>query len=87
MKRLTRTSALLLVPVLVLALGAAPRAVQEIELAEAAVFIEFNSVPPWMRAVAGIFPLRWLAAGMRSVFLPDRFETAGETPTSFPAPS
>ena len=38
------------------------------------VFIEFGSLPEWLRTVAGVFPLRWLAAGMRSVFLPDEFE-------------
>jgi ABC-2 type transport system permease protein len=47
------------------------------------VFIEFNSVPPWMRAFAGVFPLRWLAAGMRSVFLPDQFEAAVEPGGSY----
>ena len=47
------------------------------------VFIEFNSVPPWMRAFAGIFPLRWLAAGMRAVFLPGQFESSGEPGGSY----
>lgn len=27
-----------------------------------------------IRTIAGVFPLRWLAAGMRAVFLPDEFE-------------
>ena len=30
------------------------------------VFIEFSSIPAWLRTVSGIFPLRWLAAGMRA---------------------
>ncbi|MCP3855840.1 MAG: ABC transporter permease [Actinomycetia bacterium] len=47
------------------------------------VFIEFNSIPPWMRTLSGIFPLRWLAAGMRAVFLPDQFETAAEPGGSY----
>lgn len=47
------------------------------------VFIEFNSIPPWMRTVSGLFPLRWLAAGMRSVFLPDQFEAVGEPGGSY----
>jgi len=47
------------------------------------VFIEFNSIPPWLRAFAGFFPLRWLAAGMRSVFLPDQFEAAAEPGGSY----
>lgn len=38
------------------------------------VFIEFGALPEWLRTVAGVFPLRWLAAGMRSVFLPEEFE-------------
>lgn len=38
------------------------------------VYIEFGSIPEWLRIVAGVFPLRWLAAGMRAVFLPDEFE-------------
>ena len=42
------------------------------------VFIEFSSIPPWIRTIAGIFPLRWLAAGMCSVFLPSEFESIGE---------
>ena len=47
------------------------------------VFVEFSSIPPWLRTVAGIFPLRWLAAGMRSVFLPDNFEQAIEPDGSY----
>lgn len=47
------------------------------------VFIEFGSIPAWMRMFSGIFPLRWLAAGMRSVFLPDEFETAAEPGGSY----
>jgi ABC-2 type transport system permease protein len=38
------------------------------------VFIEFGSIPSWLQTVAGVFPLRWLASGMRSVFLPEDFE-------------
>lgn len=37
------------------------------------VFFVFTSLPGWMRAVASVFPLRWLCQGMRSVFLPDSF--------------
>lgn len=35
------------------------------------VFFPWNNLPEWMRAVASVFPLRWMAQGMRSVFLPD----------------
>jgi ABC-2 type transport system permease protein len=38
------------------------------------VFIPFNELPHWLYAVAGIFPLRWIVQGMRSVFLPDEFK-------------
>ncbi|MBL0887056.1 ABC transporter permease [Myceligenerans indicum] len=45
------------------------------------VFFPYPSLPDWMQQVAQVFPLKWLAQGMRSVFLPDGFaavETAGE---------
>ncbi len=34
------------------------------------VYVPFSSVPPWMRVVASLFPLKWMAQGLRSVFLP-----------------
>lgn len=34
------------------------------------VFFVFTKEPAWMRDLASFFPLRWLAQGMRSVFLP-----------------
>jgi ABC-2 type transport system permease protein len=37
------------------------------------VFIQYTSLPDWMRAVASVFPLKWMCQGMRSVFLPDAF--------------
>jgi ABC-2 type transport system permease protein len=43
------------------------------------VFIVFTQVPPFLQTVASIFPLKWLAQGMRSVFLPPEFETAEAT--------
>jgi ABC-2 type transport system permease protein len=39
------------------------------------VFFVYNSLPGWMQNVAQVFPLKWLAQGMRSVFLPASFET------------
>jgi ABC-2 type transport system permease protein len=39
------------------------------------VFFVFSDLPPWMRGVASVFPLKWLTQGMRSVFLPASFET------------
>jgi ABC-2 type transport system permease protein len=38
------------------------------------VFVPFNELPDSLRTVAGVFPLRWLCQGMRSVFLPDSFQ-------------
>jgi len=35
------------------------------------VFFQFDQLPTWMQQVASVFPLKWLAQGMRSVFLPD----------------
>jgi ABC-2 type transport system permease protein len=37
------------------------------------VFFVFTDLPPWMRQVASIFPLKWMCQGMRAVFLPDAF--------------
>lgn len=34
------------------------------------VYIAFDEVPPWLQQVAALFPLKWVAQGMRSVFLP-----------------
>jgi ABC-2 type transport system permease protein len=41
------------------------------------VFFQFSQVPEWMQTVAAIFPLKWMAQGLRSVFLPD-FMAAAE---------
>ena len=37
------------------------------------VFVPFWQLSPTLRSVAGIFPLKWMAQGLRSVFLPDEF--------------
>ena len=37
------------------------------------IFIQFSVLPEWLQNVASIFPLKWLAQGMRSVFLPEAF--------------
>jgi len=36
------------------------------------VYVPFNDVPAWMRVIASFFPLKWMAQGMRSVFLPEQ---------------
>lgn len=35
------------------------------------VFFLFSQVPAWLQTVAAIFPLKWMAQGLRSVFLPE----------------
>jgi len=40
------------------------------------VYLPFSQLPGWLQAVASAFPLRWLAQGTRSVFLPPEFAAA-----------
>ena len=35
------------------------------------VFFQFSEIPHWMQVFASLFPLKWMAQGLRSVFLPD----------------
>jgi ABC-2 type transport system permease protein len=35
------------------------------------VFFQYDGLPTWMQQVAAVFPLKWMAQGMRSVFLPE----------------
>lgn len=37
------------------------------------VYLQFDMLPEWLQTVAAVFPLKWLAQGMRSVFLPEQF--------------
>ncbi|OLB64720.1 MAG: ABC transporter [Actinobacteria bacterium 13_2_20CM_2_72_6] len=37
------------------------------------VFFVFTTAPHWLQITASLFPLRWIAQGYRSVFLPDSF--------------
>ncbi|MDY0908873.1 ABC transporter permease [Microbacterium sp. CFBP9034] len=39
------------------------------------VYLTFSQLPDWLQNVAGIFPLKWMAQGMRAVFLPDEYAT------------
>ena len=34
------------------------------------VFFVYSDLPAWMQHVGAVFPLKWIAQGMRSVFLP-----------------
>jgi len=40
------------------------------------VYLAFTNLPTWLQNVASLFPLKWLAQGMRSVFLPSTLEAA-----------
>lgn len=37
------------------------------------VYLQFNMLPGWLQNFASVFPLKWMAQGMRAVFLPDTF--------------
>ena len=37
------------------------------------VYFSFEDIPQWLKEVASLFPLKWIAQGMRSVFYPDSF--------------
>ena len=37
------------------------------------VFLQFYMLPTWMQNFASLFPLKWMAQGMRGVFLPESF--------------
>jgi hypothetical protein len=38
--------------------------------------LRYSDLPTWLQHIAAIFPLKWMAQGMRSVFLPPEFEAA-----------
>ncbi|SEJ15239.1 ABC transporter permease [Demequina mangrovi] len=40
------------------------------------VFLVYTQIPVFLQHFAAVFPLKWLAQGMRSVFLPESFEAA-----------
>ncbi|MCC2031221.1 ABC transporter permease [Microbacterium allomyrinae] len=37
------------------------------------VYLTFSQLPEWLQNIAGLFPLKWMAQGMRAVFLPDEY--------------
>ena len=45
------------------------------------VYFDFAQLPGWLKTIAGVFPLKWVAQGMRSVFLPARFALREQTRT------
>lgn len=45
------------------------------------IYLFFFMLPEWLQNVAGVLPVKWMAQGMRSVFLPDAYsalEQGGE---------
>jgi ABC-2 type transport system permease protein len=36
------------------------------------VYVPFSNLPGWMKDIASFSPLKWMAQGLRSVFLPDQ---------------
>jgi ABC-2 type transport system permease protein len=40
------------------------------------VYLSFSLLPEWLQNIASVFPLKWMAQGMRAVFLPDSFASA-----------
>ena len=40
------------------------------------VYLAFSDIPTWLQQIAAVFPLKWIAQGMRSVFLPDQLAAA-----------
>lgn len=40
------------------------------------VYLQFTMLPAWLQNVASVFPLKWMAQGMRAVFLPEQFAVA-----------
>jgi ABC-2 type transport system permease protein len=39
------------------------------------VYFAFRDLPEWLKQVASVFPLKWIAQGMRSVFFPESWQT------------
>ncbi|QHC54742.1 ABC-2 type transport system permease protein [Rathayibacter tanaceti] len=39
-------------------------------------YLSFTTLPDWLQNTASVFPLKWIAQGMRAVFLPSGFEEA-----------
>ncbi len=38
------------------------------------VYFAFSDLPEWLKQVASVFPLKWIAQGMRAVFFPDALQ-------------
>jgi ABC-2 type transport system permease protein len=40
------------------------------------IYVVYTQLPEWLQRVGAVFPLKWMAQGLRSVFLPDSFMLA-----------
>ncbi|PRZ35246.1 ABC-2 type transport system permease protein [Antricoccus suffuscus] len=40
------------------------------------VFLPFTQLPDWLQTIGALFPLKWMAQGLRYVFLPDAAKAA-----------
>jgi ABC-2 type transport system permease protein len=40
------------------------------------VYLSFSLLPEWLQNVASVFPLKWIAQGMRAALLPESFASA-----------
>jgi ABC-2 type transport system permease protein len=40
------------------------------------IYVVYTQLPEWLQRVGAVFPLKWMAQGLRSVFLPDSFRFA-----------
>jgi ABC-2 type transport system permease protein len=40
------------------------------------VYLVYTDLPEWLQRIGALFPLKWMAQGLRSVFLPDSFRLA-----------
>jgi ABC-2 type transport system permease protein len=45
------------------------------------IYLPFYQLPDWMQSIASIFPLKWMAQGMRAALLPDDFAVLEMTET------
>jgi ABC-2 type transport system permease protein len=43
------------------------------------IYLSFALLPGWLQTVASVFPLKWIAQGMRAALLPDDFASAEQT--------
>ncbi|MGN6445840.1 ABC transporter permease [Amnibacterium sp.] len=43
------------------------------------VYLRFADLPGWLQAIASVFPVKWVAQGMRSVFLPESFASVEQS--------